>query len=233
MSPKSKLKIETPTNHDQYSGDVSSSPEFIAEVLSYLYEKVEKIRELSYENSHDDLTGLYNRKAFGDKVEKRMEAKKPFAVIFLDLDAFKLINDKFGHRKGNEMLRNFAEHMTSNFRRPEDVVSRGRHLREQGEDELPLGRLGGDEFGIIDNLDRVPDGTTLEEQMKKGEDYARNVVAEFVDQQSEEIRNLGFGISLGGAIWDPDNPVSSVELIHQADQAMYIAKKAANGRPAR
>jgi diguanylate cyclase (GGDEF)-like protein len=232
MSPKKQTKIETPDNPDQYTGDVSSSSEFIAELLSILYKRVEENRELSYENSHDDLTGLYNRKAFRDKAEKRMDAKKPFAVIFLDLDAFKLINDTFGHRKGNEMLKNFADHMMSNFRRPEDVVSRGRHYREQDKDELSLGRLGGDEFGIIDNLDRVSDGTTLQEQMEKGEKYTRNVVGEFVAQQSEEIRNLGFGISLGGAIWNPDDPVTAEELIHQADLAMQ-ADKQASGRPAR
>jgi diguanylate cyclase (GGDEF)-like protein len=229
MSPKKKLEVEVPANHDQYIDDVFSSPDFVEGVLSYLYEIVEENRRLRYENSHDDLTGLFNKRAWKDIVEDRIEGGKPFGVIFVDLNAFKAINDTFGHQKGDEVLRNFSKHIASKFSRQEDAISHERLIGKQDEDKIPLGRIGGDEFGIIVDLGRVKDdGTTLEERMKREDDYTKEAVNEFVAQQPEEVRALHFGVSLGSAIWYPDNPVSSIELIHQADQAMYIAKTANN-----
>lgn len=238
MSPKKNLKNNELT-YDQYVGDVSYSPGFINGVLSNIDAIIHARRlqqensRLRYESSHDDLTGLLNKKAWRGMVEKRIEEKRRFGVAFIDLDAFKAINDKLGHEKGDEILGKFGEHMIANFNRQEDAVTHERLISNQGKGKLPVGRLGGDEFGIIVDLDRVQDETSPEQRMERALGYAQDVVKQFVDLQDEEVSSLGFGVSLGGAIWQPDNPITATELIKQADQAMYADKTARRGDLAR
>jgi GGDEF domain-containing protein len=94
-------------------------------------------KKLRHEAFHDNLTGLPNRFLLHDRIEKLIQYAKrnpeyKFAVIFLDLDRFKVINDSLGHVKGDEMLRKFAQRLTQ-------------HLREVD----TVARPGGDEFVIL------------------------------------------------------------------------------------
>ena len=115
----------------------------------YLFEMKERLlKELAFQAMHDFQTGLYNYKAvFGlgeGEIEKLKRGKiESLWVVFIDLDNFKQVNDTFGHRKGDEILKEFASFLKESFREY-DII----------------GRLGGDEFVVvltdvdIDNLKR-------------------------------------------------------------------------------
>lgn len=94
-------------------------------------------RQLSYQASHDSLTGLINRREFENKLISALEStythnEQSHALLYVDLDQFKVVNDTFGHTAGDELLRQISELVQLNIRST-DV----------------LGRLGGDEFGIL------------------------------------------------------------------------------------
>lgn len=94
-------------------------------------------RQLSYQASHDALTGLINRREFENRLVSALKKSKAYpdqehALLYLDLDQFKVVNDTFGHTAGDELLRQISEVVQSNIRST-DV----------------LARLGGDEFGIL------------------------------------------------------------------------------------
>ena len=187
-------------------------------------------RQLSHEVSHDDLTGLMNKKAWKVEVAERIKAKKPFGVIFFDMDKFKIVNDVIGHEKGDELLGMFGKHMRASFKRKGDAVSHEAYFRKSDDEELPLGRYGGDEFAILVDLsdrDR-PDGLTQGERLEVAEDYTRQVINEFVDTLGMDVKEQNFGISQGSAAWDPEYPIADTQLISNADKDMYRSK-VANG----
>lgn len=96
-------------------------------------EKKEKQRQIEYLSFHDELTGLYNRHYMEDATQRLDQARNlPFSIMILDVNGLKLVNDAFGHEMGDQLLRTIAKVLSS--------VCRG--------DEI-IGRLGGDEFGIL------------------------------------------------------------------------------------
>jgi diguanylate cyclase (GGDEF)-like protein len=110
----------------------------------YLFEMKERLlKELAFQAMHDFQTGLYNYKAVFELGEREAEKLKKgeiknLWVVFIDLDNFKEVNDNFGHRKGDEILKEFASFLKESFR-DYDIV----------------GRVGGDEFVIVlTNIDR-------------------------------------------------------------------------------
>jgi diguanylate cyclase (GGDEF)-like protein/PAS domain S-box-containing protein len=105
-------------------------------------------RKLSYQASHDTLTGLINRREFENRLVAALDdahdhPDRTHALLYLDLDQFKVVNDTFGHTAGDELLRQIAEVVQANIRST-DIVS----------------RLGGDEFGIL--LERCSEGRAME-----------------------------------------------------------------------
>jgi len=126
----------------------------------YLFEMKERLlEELAFQAMHDFQTGLYNYKAVFELGEKEIEKlkrgeNKNVCVVFIDLDNFKEVNDNFGHKKGDEVLKEFASLLKKSFR-DYDIV----------------GRVGGDEFVVVlTNIDKdslIDRLLTFKEEVKK------------------------------------------------------------------
>ncbi len=156
--------------------------------------------QLRYRAFHDLLTGLPNRALFEDRlrhaVSRAQRERAPVAVLFIDLDEFKTINDTFGHAVGDDVLRQVADRL-------------GRCLREGD----TAARLGGDEFAVV-----LEQATECE-----AADVARRIKEAFVPPMRIGALALRVGASLGLATGGED--VNSIEaLVERADVAMYAAK---------
>jgi diguanylate cyclase (GGDEF)-like protein/PAS domain S-box-containing protein len=161
--------------------------------------------KLSFEASHDPLTGLPNRRAFLERLESAVqnahEHDGRHVVAFLDLDRFKIVNDRFGHATGDRLLREIARVM-------------GRVVR--GGDVLA--RIGGDEFALLLSDCRMADARRVAEKMRTAVDAYRI-------EHGGEV--LGVGVSIGLAPIDPQT-LSAAQSLADADRACYLAK--ASGR---
>src|SRR5450830_1854998 len=133
----------------------------------------EQIRRLAY---CDGLTGIPNRQAFLETLERELQrskiGNKKFAVLFMDLDAFKRINDTLGHNAGDQLLKMVSERLRETTR-PSDLVSRGDgsssgSSAEKADHTTNLARLGGDEFTIlIPDLERVEHALNVATRVKE------------------------------------------------------------------
>jgi diguanylate cyclase (GGDEF)-like protein len=161
--------------------------------------------ELQHQASHDPLTALANRVLFTDRVEHalaRRERSGPVAVLFLDLDDFKTVNDSVGHSAGDQLLVTVADRI-SHCLRSEDTAA----------------RLGGDEFGIlIDEAKDPSDAAYVAERI------TRALEAPFILQGREIFVHGSIGIAFG----EPD--LSTDTLLRNADVAMYRAKSQGKSR---
>jgi diguanylate cyclase (GGDEF)-like protein/PAS domain S-box-containing protein len=157
---------------------------------------------------HDPLTGFPNRLLFGELLQREMSqgARKPqpsYAVLFIDLDGFKLVNDSLGHLVGDEFLIGIAQRLHSHLR-PCDV----------------LARLGGDEFAILITELDVPDEVrTITERLQHA------LLTEPFNIRGNEIyASASMGIVFGGEQYK-----SCEDLLRDADTAMYRSKAAGRG----
>ncbi|GAB6076207.1 GGDEF domain-containing protein [Desulfurobacterium crinifex] len=131
----------------------------------YLFEMKERLlKELAFQAMHDFQTGLYNYKAvfeLGEREIKKLKRgeNKNLWVVFIDLDNFKQVNDNFGHRKGDEILKEFASFLKESFR-----------------DYDIIGRLGGDEFIIV--LTNI-DSNTLKRRLLSFKEEVREKFKKF------------------------------------------------------
>jgi predicted signal transduction protein with EAL and GGDEF domain/AmiR/NasT family two-component response regulator len=177
----------------------------------------EQIRRLAY---CDSLTGIPNRQAFLEMLERELQrskiGNKKFAVLFMDLDAFKRINDTLGHNVGDQLLQQVSDRLRDTIR-PSDLLSRGDSLTREGGDPRPdtnLARLGGDEFTIlIPDLDRVEHALNVAHRVK---DAMRRP---FIIEGNEIFVTASIGISLF-----PEDGDDCNSLLKFADTAMYHAK---------
>ncbi len=165
----------------------------------------------------DILTGLPNRVLFMDRLGRSFERAKrrkdkTIALLFLDLDSFKLVNDSLGHLVGDKLLVAIAERLEAIIR-PTDAVARfGRNNT--------VARLGGDEFTILlEDVTNVVDATRVAERI------AGDLAAPFVVGGQEVFPTASVGI----AIYNPSYQ-SPEELLRDADAAMYSAKALGKGR---
>jgi diguanylate cyclase len=158
-------------------------------------------RRISQLAREDALTGLPNRRCIDEVFEQTLkEAKRynrSFAVVVVDLDDFKLINDSFGHIAGDKLLRTVAERL-KRFKRDADFV----------------GRLGGDEFLLI-----VGNVSGLEQ----GERIIKRLVEVTRDSVQLEGEQVIISLSIGFAVWPTDGDTYD-QLLGRADQRMYIDK---------
>ena len=168
--------------------------------------------QIEYLKHHDALTGLPNRLSFDAKLQKQLseavEDKGVFAVLCIDLDRFKEINDVFGHAIGDALLREIA-------RRMQDAAG-----------EALLARLSGDEFAVI-----APAAT----QPAKAAALAERLLASFADELTINAQPLRVGLSIGVAMF-PDDGMDADTLIANADAALYRgrrkdAARSASSRP--
>ncbi len=162
----------------------------------------ERILQLAY---NDTLTGLPNRKLVFDRLgqaiifAKRRQQK--LAVLFLDLDSFKEVNDTLGHNVGDKLLVEVAKGLKEVVQRESDTVA----------------RIGGDEFVIL--LTDVSDNSNVEIVIRKI--FKKFSKPLFIEQSPQELKvNMSIGVSIF-----PDHGKDSDTLISNADTAMYIVKK--------
>jgi diguanylate cyclase (GGDEF)-like protein len=167
----------------------------------------EQIRRLAY---CDSLTGMPNRQAFLETLERELHrsnaGNKKFAVLFMDLDAFKRINDTFGHNVGDHVLKIVSERLRETIR-PSDMVARGDQSHN-------LARLGGDEFTIlIPDLERVEHALNVARRVKEA------LHRPFLIEGNEIFVTGSIGLSLF-----PQDADDANSLLKYADTAMYHAK---------
>lgn len=165
--------------------------------------------QLAHQAFHDALTGLPNRALFLDRLGQAMRHARRareymFAVLFLDLDRFKVVNDGLGHVVGDKLLKSFAEALSASFRM-NDTVARY---------ESTLARFGGDEFVVLlDGIGDVADASRVSERIL---DLLKKP---FQIEEHEVFTSVSIGIALSGA--DYETPE---EFLRNADTAMYRAK---------
>jgi diguanylate cyclase (GGDEF)-like protein/PAS domain S-box-containing protein len=164
-------------------------------------------RELNHQAFHDTLTGLANRALFLDRLSHAMDrgdrGAEPVAVLFLDLDDFKTVNDSFGHPSGDHLLVGVAERIRS-ATRPGDTVA----------------RFGGDEFAVL-----VESGAMPEAAKAVAERITEALAPSFRVHANDVVMRASIGIALGQRPQEtPD------DLLRDADLAMYLAKRNGKGR---
>ncbi len=175
----------------------------IAGSLSDISDRKSTEAMLVHEALHDALTGLPNRNLFLDRLDlamrqHRRDRKRKFAVLFLDLDRFKAINDSLGHAAGDELLIEFGRRLGM-FLRPGDSVA----------------RLGGDEFAILLN-----DVANLSEATRVAERVHELLSQKFVIADKEIFATASIGIALSDVKYE-----RSGDLLRDADLAMYRTKR--------
>lgn len=177
----------------------------LADANARLLESEEALRHLAY---HDNLTGLANRALMEDRITQAIEHAKRYdffvAVLLVDLDRFKPINDSFGHSAGDEVLKSI-----------------GRRLKECVRASDTVARIGGDEFvAVLDQLQGPDDANRVAKSI------SRSLAEPFIVQGQA----LGIGASVGVALY-PTHASDAASLIQYADKAMYVAKSGARGLP--
>jgi diguanylate cyclase (GGDEF)-like protein/PAS domain S-box-containing protein len=169
-------------------------------------ERKELQEQLIHEAFHDALTRLANRALFKDRVDqalrRRREDGATVAVLFLDLDGFKEVNDSLGHAAGDDLLIKVAERLGAAVR-PEDTVA----------------RFGGDEFAVL--IESVADIATVEA-------FADRIVAGLHGSFLVDTREIHVRASIGIALAGRD-ATDTDQLMRNADLAMYRAKAAGDG----
>jgi diguanylate cyclase (GGDEF)-like protein len=184
----------------------------VEEMASNLQQSDEQVRYLAY---HDSLTGLPNRAMFTEYLDRAIAYAKrnheQLALLFMDIDDFKRINDSLGHQAGDSLLQEISERVT-NVLRKEDYVARP--VDADGPDEM-LARLGGDEFVIL-----LPAITDIHVPGK----VARRLIDTISKQILISDQECYVGASIGITLYPADGR-NSEELTKNADIAMYHAKE--------
>ena len=192
-------KVITPIKDDagRISHFISTGSDITARM-----ETQEKLRYLA---QHDQLTDLPNRMVFLDRAEQAIRhahrSHKGAAVLFADLDRFKLVNDTLGHQVGDQLLREVA-----------------RRLKQVLRDSDTIARLGGDEFAVLLPCNDVDDVSRV----------ARKLRGALEEPIIVNGNTLSIGTSIGIALY-PDDGADAGSLLRNADTAMYKAKQGQGG----
>ncbi|MGE8359985.1 diguanylate cyclase [Pseudomonas sp.] len=164
--------------------------------------------KLSESNRRDGLTGLYNRQAFNDAFSRAFaqaeRSQRPLAVLMMDLDYFKQVNDQYGHAAGDASLQHAA----------------GRLQQRLRESDI-LARYGGEEFVAV----------LCDTDLAGAHDLARHLCADLVDAPCPfEDQRIELSLSIGISAGTPGPELTAERLLRQADQALYRAKHAGRNR---
>jgi diguanylate cyclase (GGDEF)-like protein/PAS domain S-box-containing protein len=166
-------------------------------------------RQMSYQATHDALTGLVNRREFERRLQEGIDSGHrgdgQHVLCYLDLDRFKIVNDTSGHVAGDSMLREVAK-----------------LLRDAVRDSDTVGRLGGDEFGLL------LVGCPLDKARQIADDLTR-AVGDYRFVWKDKIFNIGVSV---GLVEISRESGTLEELLAAADTACYVAKKQGSGRVA-
>jgi diguanylate cyclase len=176
-------------------------------VTSFLvFQSARNALQRAHEANHDSLTKLLNRRAFSNRLTELLEADGPLAgtgaLLLLDLDGFKEINDRLGHQVGDSLLQGFAERLEREM--PERAFA---------------ARLGGDEFAVL-----LPGATDMQS--------TKLLALDLHNRLCRPLMVTGFPLSISmsiGLAFSPQHAEASAELLAAADIAMYRAKRFRTG----
>jgi len=195
--------LQSYTDPKLYSEKDIKLMEFVSQQVATAIERKQIEEKLKFLSLYDSLTRLPNRVLFYDRMRQEIayakREQKKFALMFLDLDNFKEVNDKFGHDAGDELLQETAKKF-NNLLRESDTIC----------------RLGGDEFIIL--LPR------LKHPRENTEDVVRKIFSTFSEPFKIKNNPVNIHLSIGIALY-PDDGEKEEALIKSADKAMYTAKK--------
>nr|WP_246583439.1 EAL domain-containing protein [Bradyrhizobium iriomotense] len=184
----------------------AGDPQYLVGVIEDVTERVTTRERISHLAYHDALTDLPNRSAFNaaldERLERAQEASTSFAVLSLDLDRFKEVNDVFGHPVGDMLMRAASDRLAAEA------------------DGAFVARIGGDEFMIL-----MPDNVRREDVLTLAERLVEVIGKELeIDDYLSHV-----GVSVGVAVY-PDDGVDAATLLANADSALYRAKRVGRGR---
>ncbi|CAN5181002.1 hypothetical protein BH18ACT9_BH18ACT9_04910 [soil metagenome] len=198
----------------RFNRDELAAASALASVVATAWEQAEQRKRLSHQALHDPLTGLPNRALFLDRLDlalarrtaaEDVDQPSGVAVMLIDLDEFKWVNDRFGHAAGDRLLR-MAAHRLLSAVRPQDTIA----------------RLGGDEFGLLCDLITDEAAVRLAERM-------RTACSQPVDVSGSPLTvSASFGITFGNL--PTAKARSSAVLLGEADAALYRAKDRGRGQ---
>jgi diguanylate cyclase (GGDEF)-like protein len=186
-----------------------------------LNDVIDREAAANHRATHDSLTGLLNRQGLMEKLEERQAQNKPFGILLIDLDKFKLLNDTHGHDAGDTALQKFGQFLSESFKRNDDEVSHLGEINPEGE----ATRQGGDEFVILFDLN--PGNNKRHVETPEGylatiTDYLQEKYKKFLGSDSE-FATMGLGMSIGSSMWSPGQDIH--KIMAEADQAMYHNKQ--------
>lgn len=186
--------------------DGNGTPQYVIGVIEDVTEQLASQARISHLAHHDALTDLPNRSAFNAELDERLElaqeALTSFAVLSLDLDRFKEVNDVFGHPVGDMLMRAAADRLAAEA------------------DGAFVARIGGDEFMIL-----MPDNARREDMLTLAERLVEVIGKELeIDDYLSQV-----GVSVGIAVY-PDDGVDAATLLANADSALYRAKREGRAR---
>lgn len=200
VSTQSAYNLRFPNNNIQEFNHLNSVfNQLLEEIQSWHTHLQNENQQLSYQVQHDHLTGLPNRNYFYQVLVNSFNStseKQQIALLFIDTNHFKTINDQYGHQAGDAVLKEMAHRLQKNIRQDDFVA-----------------RLSGDEFAII--LNSI-------QQIEHLVSIAENLVKSSEKPLLYNNQSIYFSFSLGIAL--SNQAMSPEDLISQADQAMYKAK---------
>jgi diguanylate cyclase (GGDEF)-like protein/PAS domain S-box-containing protein len=176
---------------------------------SAIYENIDEKKKLEILSNTDSLTKLYNRRFFDEMIQKQINIKKrkKEALVFMmiDIDYFKQYNDYYGHQMGDIVLQKVAHSLQLSLERANDYCF----------------RLGGEEFGILCDVEKKDSLATVSEKVRK------NVYNLQIEHKKSQIEHF-VTISLGVVSFSKDQYITPQEVYQKADELLYEAKN--NGR---
>lgn len=179
----------------------------------------------------DFLTGLLNRTAIRQALEEAIsrarENSSDLSVITLDLDRFKEINDEYGHRVGDEVLKRMALILRNNF--PGGLEEPGVHEVRTGQAPGIAGRLGGEEFLVILPGQSTDSAFILAEEIRRLVEDSELPITLGAPGENARTFNLRFHIS-GGVASFPGDASEAVDLLRKADEALFRSKRTGRNR---
>jgi diguanylate cyclase (GGDEF)-like protein len=175
--------------------------EVLADLAGRAIERGERAEQVAFQASHDGLTGLANRSLFMERLDEALRhvgrRRASLAVLFIDLDRFKLVNDRADHAAGDLVLNEMADRMVT-MTRGVDVVA----------------RFGGDEFVALAEVDHEDDARDMAERIRRG------LAAPLTVGDTRLVVTASIGV-----VVTADSSLSPAAVLREADDAMYEAKR--------
>ncbi|MBA2352102.1 MAG: EAL domain-containing protein [Burkholderiales bacterium] len=208
LKPITKLaEIARSIGQGTYAEEVKDGQWEETDMLASAFDDMRKdIVEISKLVYKDSLTGLPNRVLFNDRLQQAVSAAKrkqtPMAVLMMDLDNFKDVNDTLGHHSGDALLRQVAERLSGALLRDADTIA----------------RLGGDEFAVLLPVDNL----------EAAQKVARRLLDALMQPFTLDGQTIDAKTSIGIAVL-PEHGADANSLMRKADVAMYAAKRSGSG----